>query len=352
MSISIQNQMDPIYETILLLYLGYDVDKFKSTLVSQINEAGGDGEGVYHKYLAVNEKYVRAFQKNRITSDRDSFYFKDTSFDFFNSFISPFLADKDLINSIGQMNNNQIMKILFLNSEDIFERKLPDYSEKAFQEFIKVENIIKFVNSFDSNENEKWKMFLILQNPQDYYNYFADLVLKNISAYKKSVEVIKPSLDKYLEQFNKAITSEEKAKKFLADSNFENCEITQIIPSMATASGFVITSGQSCYYGLLAAKVMTEIGLKGSGKEYLITCLKALSDHSKLEILTSLKVNPKYATELAAQLGLTSATVSYHMGTLLATRMVYVEKENGKYYYHVDKDSLKEIIEQLRQLLM
>jgi DNA-binding transcriptional ArsR family regulator len=106
----------------------------------------------------------------------------------------------------------------------------------------------------------------------------------------------------------------------------------------------------TCYYGLLAEKAIKELGYD-NGKEYLKICLKALSDSSKLEILSTLKTSPKYAAELAVQLGLTPATVSHHMNMLLSARLVYVEKSDGKYYYHLNKDSIHEILEQLNSML-
>ncbi len=348
----IKQEFDPIYETIMLLYQGYDVEMFKKTVVAQINEMGGNGEDIYQMQLKVFDKYLRTFNKNRVTSDRDEFYFKDTSTDFFTSFMALFLVDKSLVYSIDQMNNNQIVELMFQYSNEIFEMQLPVYSSKEYDEFMKAENMIAFVNRFDMTENEKWKTFLILQNPSDYYGQFAKLIRDNIHVYENAMESIKPSLDKQMELFDKTFSDEEKMQKFMVDNNMKNCDIQEFIPSMASAYSIVISS-QTCYYGLLFDKVLTEFGLKSNGtKEYLMTCLKALSDRSKFEIMTSLKSSPKYATELATQLELTPATVSHHMSTLLASQMVYLEKENGKYYYHVDEATINKVIEQLRQALL
>jgi len=352
MSIIIKQEFDPIYETIILLYQGYDIEKFKKIIISQTNDLGGNGEEIYQRHLKVYDKYIRTFQKYRISSDKDEFYFKDTSNDFYNMFIALFLIDKSLIEGINQMDNNQIMEVLFRHSNDIFEQELPEYSSKAYEELMKAENLIAFVNHFDLDEKEKWKMFMILQNPKDYFSTFAKLIQDNIPVFEKSVELIKSSMEKQMKQFYKTFSDEDKTMRFMEDNNIINCEVQEIIPSMASSLGVVIAR-QTCYYGLSFDKVVTEFGLKSKGStEYLMTCLKALSDHSKFEILTSLKASPKYATEIAAQIGLTPATVSHHMGTLLASHLVYVEKENGKYYYHVDETSVRDVIELLRKTLL
>jgi DNA-binding transcriptional ArsR family regulator len=250
------------------------------------------------------------------------------------------------------MDNNQVLELIFQYGNEMFDQELPEYSSEAFEEFKKAENMIAFVNRFDLNEKEKWKMFMIMQNPLDYYSYFAQLIKDNIPVFEKSIEAIKPSLEKQMEHYITAFSDEEKTIKFLNENNMINCDVNEIIPTMASAAGVVLTL-QTCYYGLLFDKVLTVFGLKSNKTtEFLMTCLKALSDHSKFEILTSLKESPKYATELAAQVNLTPATVSHHMSTLLAAHLVYVEKENGKYYYHVDEATLKEVIQLLRKTLL
>lgn len=352
MSITIQNQLDPLFETVILLFVGYDLNNLKDTVVSQLNELGGDGESIFYKYLKDFEKYIHNFQKKRIVSKEDEFYFKDTSLELFNALVAPFLIDRGLLDSIGGMNNSQIREILFQNSEEIFGRNIKDYCGEEYEDFWKTEDITKFINSTDFNESDKWKIFLVLQNPHDYYNNLASMIKSNIPAYEYAIETIRSSFEKYLKQFSKDFSGDIKVEQFHVGNILKDSTIKVVIPSMAVGIGVIIGLSDTCYYGLLVEKVFEEIGKKNNSKDYIISCLKALSDNSKLEILISLKVSPKYATELAEQLGLTSATVSHHMNTLLTYNMVYLEKENGKYYYYVNDTTLKDILEQLRLLIL
>ncbi len=351
MDIKLNNELNPIYETILLLYQGYDLENLKNKVIEEITATGGNGEEFYQKNFKLIDKYCRSFQQYRITSERDAFYFKDTSLDFFNSFITPYLLNKDFINNVNQMSNEEILQIIMSYSNEIFEIDISDYINMPYTEFIRAENLTKFINMLDLNENEKWKMLLILQNLKDYYGHFTELIHKNIPAFEKSIEAIKPKFDKILAQYRKQFTDYDKVMKFLKEFNFSNCDIHTVGPSMVTASGVYIIANH-CYIGLLWEKSMADLGYLTQGNAYIITCLKALSDNSKFEILTSLKESPKYATELALQLGLTSATVSHHMNALLVAQLVYVEKSNGKYYYHVNKETVKDMLERLGKKLL
>jgi DNA-binding transcriptional ArsR family regulator len=80
--------------------------------------------------------------------------------------------------------------------------------------------------------------------------------------------------------------------------------------------------------------------------------LKALSDSSKLEIISSLKISPKYNLEIAQQLGLTPATMSHHMSVLLSCGFVGVEKMDGKVYYHLVEENMISMLEELKQALL
>ncbi|MNJ65876.1 Bacterial regulatory protein, arsR family [compost metagenome] len=65
-----------------------------------------------------------------------------------------------------------------------------------------------------------------------------------------------------------------------------------------------------------------------------------------------LKEKPKYNLEIAEQLGLTAATTSHHMNVLLACKLVSIDKKNGKVYYHVDQEQLRQFIHELELFLL
>ncbi len=349
MPLEMKHRLNPIYETVFLLYYGYDLDKFKSTVISQMNESDYKGEEIYQKHFKIIDKYIASFQKYRVTGDKDRFYFQDTSRDFYTSFVMPLFAEKELMDHIAELDNEAVFKILLHTGKEIFEQDISEFEGLSHTEFTKTDVLMSFIHKFDLSEHEKWKMLLILQKPQEYYRDFSEIVKKNIPAFEKSAEVMRSALSKTLTNYEKAFEAEKAGNQLLKEFNLSNCDINIITPALVTANNIVVFL-DTCYYGLLAEKAIKELGYD-NGKEYLKICLKALSDSSKLEILSTLKTSPKYAAELAVQLGLTPATVSHHMNMLLSARLVYVEKSDGKYYYHLNKDSIHEILEQLNSML-
>ena len=61
---------------------------------------------------------------------------------------------------------------------------------------------------------------------------------------------------------------------------------------------------------------------------------------------------PKYNLELAEELSLTAATVSHHMNVLLNLRLVDVEKRDGRVYYTITKDTIRETLQSLRRVFL
>ncbi|MFA7673724.1 MAG: metalloregulator ArsR/SmtB family transcription factor, partial [Clostridia bacterium] len=83
----------------------------------------------------------------------------------------------------------------------------------------------------------------------------------------------------------------------------------------------------------------------------LVNDLKAISDTNRMDILISLKSGKKYARELMDLTGLTSATISHHMGELITRQLVTVEKSGVRLYYTLKKEKISEITDGLRDLL-
>lgn len=87
--------------------------------------------------------------------------------------------------------------------------------------------------------------------------------------------------------------------------------------------------------------------LKESGgqKQRVQSVLKTLSDPSKLELLKLCAIQPSYGVPLAKELGLTTATVSYHLNALVRLGYLTMNLDGNKVYYETQSER---IIDDLR----
>lgn len=73
---------------------------------------------------------------------------------------------------------------------------------------------------------------------------------------------------------------------------------------------------------------------------------KVLADEKRVEILKLISKRTWYGNELAKHLGITTATLSYHISRLIDIGVVHFEEgENNRFYYKCDTEKLKEIFE-------
>lgn len=86
------------------------------------------------------------------------------------------------------------------------------------------------------------------------------------------------------------------------------------------------------------------------GTEPLVRLFKALGDASRIKLLGLLADKPHSVEELAASLGISSATVSHHLGKLVKAELV--EARALQYYnvYALRPDTLRRAAEQLQSL--
>lgn len=80
--------------------------------------------------------------------------------------------------------------------------------------------------------------------------------------------------------------------------------------------------------------------------------LKVLSDKSKFEILSYIKDKRAYGSELAKHMGLTTATISHHMGALFDCGLVEMERENNRMFYREKKETMEQVLEYCRKTLL
>lgn len=113
--------------------------------------------------------------------------------------------------------------------------------------------------------------------------------------------------------------------------------------------------------GLLYGEVLQLNELVSTPKDQLSTepvvnAMKLLSDSSKFSIMQYLKKNGEaYGIEIAEHLGLTTATVSHHLGLLLEAdliQMVQSEQKDRKIYYRINETTLQKYLDYYEAMLL
>lgn len=331
----IYNALNKYFEIIGLLYSSSHLEFMKDGIWEKAAaEYGLNVEELRKKVGIVHGKYVTAFHKAMIKQN-------DEIFDFFFSD-----DDDDFIMSI---------QVVCAGHAEWFEGGLADIEESSITEsFVKElleekESVVHTPPSFDEiinllknagfSSTTCWKLMLFFQSPKKMIEGLAEIVTHNISAYEEAVNSIKSQVDRLLYEFPKG--------ECLSAPLQEGTIITPILVYPGAELVNLNKVNPNSYVGLLTSEIYKMMENSKTTRKNLLTVLKALSDNSKFEILTSLMKSPKYSLELAEELNLSAATVSHHMNMLLTNRLVNVEKKDGRVYYTLSKETVKKIIDEL-----
>ena len=389
-------KMDPIFETMGLLLVSYNYEEVKDQIKKGFSDHGIDGEQAYLQHFRVYDKYVQTFLKHRVESTEDKFFFDENDSNYHLILLVLILENKSWLESSNSMSSDIVRAQIIDKCKAVFDEEADVHgivsgedsrteraghrkgnsldiigsSEDSSPEIIEsnensctkdidsiekeithnvysLEGIIQYLDNSPLEPDAKWKVLRIMQNPVSHITQLIKIVNANLGAYQKAVSEIRKPLEKMVNKFNDLEKSDSGSMFYGLKNEISRTSI--VYPTLVFPVSQMIFE-QYCYYGLLSHK-LTE-SKNQNAKEHLLIKLKALSDGSKLSIISSLKVSPKYNLEIAQQLGLTAATMSHHMSVLLNCGLVGVEKREGKVYYHLEKQNLQELINELEETLL
>lgn len=344
MKINILDKLNTTCEILGLIYLAKNYDILIKEAIKSLDDSGINGQLFVKKNLKILDKYVKEFKKNMILEE-EHFIFSYEEEDDFNLFL--------LIASI--MINYDENKEYYNNLDEYESRKLilETYCEmkeecNTDKELSSLNDIFVFIERQEINDKNKWNLMKILSHPKDTIETTIKIIENNKKVYEDAYNSIENQLLKLISNVNKYISSGECE---VINNLINNEEEFVIVPTLVFGMA-IFEMKNTVFVGVLVQNLYKE-QLKAMGnKGELVLKLKALSDNSKLETISLLKKGPKYSLEIAENLNLTSATVSYHMSTLLEIGLVSAEKKQGKVYYYLNEVAIEKFIEDLKNTLL
>ncbi|MEF2964872.1 hypothetical protein V3851_03440 [Paenibacillus sp. M1] len=79
---------------------------------------------------------------------------------------------------------------------------------------------------------------------------------------------------------------------------------------------------------------------------------KALSDKRRMDFIILLRERPRYGAELAAELGITPAAVTYHANFFFFLDLVEFKRSDHRLYYHLNGERLRELLALTSRVLL
>lgn len=216
------------------------------------------------------------------------------------------------------------------------------------------DKLLKFIDDLNISGELKWKFYNFLNNPKDYYREFIQVLHSFLPGYKKAISKYESRMEKFNNYFQYKINTEGiDFLKYLIDDTLDLDSYEEIY---VTTSFF---NPEKRVYNIDGDKIYLIIGIEYEealknirGKEKLqfsLNILNSLSDSVKFEILNYIKDNDVFGKQIAEKMGLSKATVSYHMNHLMSLGIVRLCKKGKNVYYTLEKETLKNAMDSVKE---
>lgn len=106
------------------------------------------------------------------------------------------------------------------------------------------------------------------------------------------------------------------------------------------------------YCGIFRRPLQDVLNTAGKAEDDVHHAIKLLADRTRFDILCYLRDREAYGQELSTHFGLSRNTIHHHMSKLLAARLVKCTVDGNRVYYTVDQDSIAELLQRQRALLL
>ena len=208
-------------------------------------------------------------------------------------------------------------------------------------------SIVETLESEEFTDQARWQIMSLSERPKQKLKPIIEAVCENIGSFEFACSEIAPDLEAMLAQFDEYSEERNPSRYMQMARGFD--PNAKIRPTLA--SPLAVLSMGTWFYGLLLDQVITDKNV-GFSQTEIVFGAKALSDSSKLEILMALKGEWLYSLEIANKVGLTPATISHHMSTLLSAGFVNMEKRGGKVYYQLSDEGVERFLNGTKAYLL
>lgn len=221
------------------------------------------------------------------------------------------------------------------------------------------DEILKAIKDSGFNSSLKWDLFCFIQDMEKGFKEFIEFIRSAIPVYEDFKSTREKLIKKLKEDLDKNINNNEKALSFIKKStrnilNYDTFQEIYVTVNYFQGYGISFSMENDVLYIFLGAYYEKALKMLGGEEEDRLQAnlmvYKNLCDKNRFEILKLLtENNTYYQGEIAEILGITNATVSYHMSFLIGANLVTLDKQNKKAFYILNKKTLEESLNFIKE---
>lgn len=299
----------------------------------------------------VEEEFLELMKRAAVEKELLNFYFgKDTM-------ISEALVPMDEVFDVTL--DELLEKLSSLSKRDILLRLLKELLSNSMESEISrneeanrildEDRMIEFIKELKIEASAKWHLYCFADDIEKHILEFVGLVKRYEPIYLQSVKKHRGVINRFNDDFERRIDKEAAFLQEITRGLYKPEDYKTLYISTTyyyTYNMFLKSKDQDGYLILGIDFEKAIKSLEGQGElENSLLVFKNLSDKTRFDIVKLLLRKNYFGQELAEELEITSATVSYHMNFLLASKLINVERREHKAYYTLNKETLRKCID-------
>ncbi len=351
-------------EAFLLLYTFSNKDEMEETFDRYANKQQNAIEDYMEKYHIIHSIYTDVKSHFSDRKERIEYLFKSRYGGFLNYAVLSILWD---------FHNYRNQIIPFTQALESMEEDkrvqtyaalidVEEYLNTPKEKLCNLTDLIAFIESFSFESEVKWEIIKIFNNQEVFYNEVQSLLAETIqlleSKHQASIRKLEADFYEYWSEYQRENDIIETIKEKLSISWERRSAGTVLLPHLFQPFSVALsmdvddlTKPEVLRIGIMMDKNFTITG-KSVKKEDVVNIGKLLGDKSKVDILELAARKPFYGKELADELQLSTATISYHVNSLLKEGLLKAEVNANKVFYSLNREVLANYFEDLQNFFL
>ena len=187
MTISIKNELHPLYETIMLVYLHWHHNKLEQDAVAYLDGLEINSKEFYRNYMTVPKLYEAAFEENYRSHPEEGFLFEEYDDELILFLLTVLLDEKvgddryEGAETISRKSDDELLQIivdLLQKDSDIVLKAPAPHSTEEY---------VRFIEELPLRDPIKWKLLKVFQKPKHWLGVFLEVYRQNRPAYELSL---------------------------------------------------------------------------------------------------------------------------------------------------------------------
>lgn len=219
--------------------------------------------------------------------------------------------------------------------------------------------LMRFLDEFPCSGQTKWICVQVWQRPDMYYRQYRELVALAEPVIRRHEDALRAAAERAVA--DAAGLLERSPGEFWETMGIPEPHPGPLVvaPMAMNFNGLGVTwdhtsprTAAYVFVGIFRKRIRELRSRYCDNSEYIATAMKSLAEQRRVDILKALREGPLYGHELARRLGLTPATISHHMSSLVASGFVSVEHRGTRTVYSLHRQNMEGFLQNLRRTLL